>query len=478
MERLNSDSSSSEDEEKELAELGQMEMVRSDSSVELSWRASEPTEEDAEFLAAEKEASRQAAQDRHRAARSTAAEMVPESERSAPNVLGEVADTRAQLDIMRAALAGHVETTAQSATALRTENHKLRTELAEASAVREEVTELRAANAALQNAQADADAAYAALAERNSELMEANAKLTSQTAHMWKEREFISPRDRELTFDVTCRLIDQMRGELAAKDRQNQELTAQIDKLTAELEAAKASLPPPPALATAAASTGDPVVKPPVAVHGSADLRDEVMAVAEQLIQRSQSMSQPGLEASPRYSSDGRSTSREATVDASGSQVFEALSRTFGSYSEPRKHASLRHGKGGLRVSLDSVDGTFGSQVSEALSRSFASYVEPSGSGSVTASMASPRTRTELAHAVMAERDATSRVRAEEAAVQQRDAETRWSKQRAAQEAAERKETEEKAQARKAKRKEIEKQRTDEEHLRIQEEMAAKGRSY
>ncbi len=481
MDRLNSDSSSSSNEEQELAELGQMETFQSASSVEVTWRTSEPAGEDAEFLAAEKEAARQATQDLQHAARPAAAGLQPESERSVPDVLGQVADTRVQLDMMRAALAGHVESTAGSQNALRAENDTLRTELAEASAARDEVAELRAANAALQKAHADADAACAALADSNSELVEANAKLKAETAHMWREREFISPRDRELTFDVTCRLMDQMRNDLAAKDQQNQNLTAQIDELTTELEAAKSALRAQKAPAPASVAQGQdasiPVVKSTVAVHGSADLRDEVMAVAEQLIQRSQSLSQQGSvsEPSPRHGNDGRSTSLESTGDAPSSQVFEALSRTFGSYSEPRKEASPRHNKDSLRAPLASVSGALGSQVSEALSRSFASYVDPSGSGSVTTSMVSPRTRTELAHAVMAERDTTSRVRTEEEVARQRDAEARWSTQRAAQEAAERKETEEKAQARQAKRKEIEKQRTEQERVRIQEEMAAKG---
>ena len=431
-----------------------METVRSAASVEVSWRTSEPANEDAEFLAAEKEAARQAA----------LVLSVPDlrawgvqPDRSVPDVIGQVSGTRADLEQLRSALAGHVEATAGSERTLRTENNALRAELAEFSAVRQEAADLRAANAALQMAKADADAANAALAESNAELMETNAKLTAEAAQVWQEREFISPRDRALTFDTTCRLMDQMRSALAAKDRQNEALTAQIDELTAELEAARAALsPPPPPPPEQTPSTGENMAagtatgKQNVAVRGSVDLRDEVMAVAERLIQRSQSMSQqPDADASPRQASERRSGPLRSTGDHFGSHVLEALGKSFTSNSE--RSASPLHG-----------------------SRSFGSYSEPPGSVSLTTSMVSPRTRTELAHAVMAERDATSRCRAEEEAAQRRDAEARWSEQRAAQEAAERKETEEKAKARQAKRREIERQRIEQERLRIEEEMAEK----
>lgn len=431
-----------------------METVRSAASVEVSWRAPEPEDEDAEFLAAEKEAAR------HTPLVLSAPDLRAwggQPDRVVPDVIGQVSGTRADLEQLRSALAGHVEATAGSERTLRAENNALRTELAEFSAVRQEATDLRAANVALQMAKADADAANAALAERNAELMETNANLTAEATQVWKEREFISPRDRALTFDTTCRLMDQMRAALAAKDRQNEALTAQIDELTAELEAARAAatVPPPPpppertpstSQNTMAAGAGTGEQK--LAVRGSVDLRDEVMAVAERLIQRSQSMSQqPDSGTSPRQASEKRSGAFRSTGDAPGStQVLEALG-SFASHSE--RSASPRHG-----------------------SRTFGSHSEPPGSVSLTTSMVSPRTRTELAHTVMAERYATSRRRAEEEAAQRRDVEARWSEQRAAQEAAERKETEEKAQSRQAKRREIEKQRIEQERLRIEEEMA------
>ena len=430
-----------------------METVRSAASVEVSWRAPEPEDEDAEFLAAEKEAAR------HTPLVLSAPDLRAwggQPDRVVPDVIGQVSGTRADLEQLRSALAGHVEATAGSERTLRAENDALRTELAEFSTVRQEATDLRAANVALQMAKADADAANAALAERNAELMETNANITAEATQVWKEREFISPRDRALTFDTTCRLMDQMRAALAAKDRQNEALTAQIDELTAELEAVRAAAtvppsPPPPERTSstsqntmaAGAATGEQEL----AVRGTVDLRDEVMAVAERLIQRSQSMQQPDSGAPPRQASEKRSRAFRSTGGAPGStQVLEALG-SFASHSE--RSASPRHG-----------------------SRTFGSHPEPPGSVSLTTSMVSPRTRTELAHTVMAERYATSRRRAEEEAAQRRDGEARWSEQRAAQKAAERKETEEKAQSRQAKRREIEKQRIEQERLRIEEEMA------
>ena len=153
-ERPNSDSSSSEEEDPELAALGQMEMVRSAAAVEVSWKGS-GHDEDAEFLAAEKEAERQAAQDQQRDAQPSAPELQPEADRSSPDVIAQVdpvaatlTDTRVHLEQMRAALTGHVASVSESELNTRAENDALRTELAELSAVREEATKLRAANVA------------------------------------------------------------------------------------------------------------------------------------------------------------------------------------------------------------------------------------------------------------------------------------------------------------------------------------------
>ena len=472
-ERPNSDSSSSEEEDPELAALGQMEMVRSAAAVEVSWKGG-GHDEDAEFLAAEKEAERQAAQDQQRDAQPSAPALQPAADRSAPDVVAQVdpvaatlAGTRIHLEQMRAALAGHVASVSESELNTRAENDALRTELAELSAVREEATELRAANVALQKAKADADAANVALTETNSELMESNAKLAAEQAQVWKEREFISPRDRELTFDATCRLMDKMRVDMAAKERQNKDLAAQVAELTAQLDAARVQ-PSTKQTATARASTtrnttgeSDSAGEHKVAVHGSADLRDEVMAVAERLVQRSQSMSQQ------EANSEALPVGGAPILNCS--EVPEAF---LDSHSRTRPEAAPRHGAGSFSTSLASRTGAFSSEVTEALGRSFSSYSEPLGSAHLTTSMVSPRTRTELAHAVMAEREATSRRLAAEEAAQRRDTEERWSTQRAVQEAAERKESEEKAQARKAKRREIEKQRTEQERLRIEEQIA------
>jgi hypothetical protein len=311
----------------------------------------------------------QAERDRARLAQAVEPEpeLEPEPEPqsgASPDVLGQLSHARAEIEQMRTAM-DELGAVSISEAELRTENGTLRAELAAAQArlggsilsstaqkmvseldgrasaaeaalatARDEAAELRAANEALEKAMADAaatnaelTAARTALEKTNVELTLANGKLTKSNEELgevnaklaadsglhsgvgrpeWLERDFASPRDRDLTFDVTCKLMDEMRVELATHTQKHEVLESRIAELTADLDAAKAAAA---AAAAAAGPTYAPQAGSPssqagspssrgsspgkLVVQGTADLRDEVMAVAERLVQRSQVRNTP-----------------------------------------------------------------------------------------------------------------------------------------------------------------------------------------
>ena len=306
------------------------------------------------------------------------------------------------------------------------------------AALRTEAAELRAANVAFQRTKSEEQAANSVLVESNSALIEsvsklegANRQLRQQVASKedverklteveaaleernstafkphagvgrpeWVEREYLSEADEQLTFDITCKVLDDMRTEVVGSRAVQGELEQQVAELTAEMDALKmkvsaaekiadynaqgAELGLPPvsaAMNVSAAATAAPAAQR--SIQGTVDLRDEVMAVAEQLLERSQSMafSSEVARSPPRRSYSGED---QPSVSGSLSEITAAL-------------------EAGERASV-----------------------------SVTTSRVSPRTRTELMHSAMAQREVLDgKRRAAEADQKRREDERRGDEQR------------------------------------------------
>jgi hypothetical protein len=304
------------------------------------------------------------------------------------------------------------------------EEHAANDALAKSSSALEEcVSELEAANHRLKHQLAAKEGverkqweAEVALEERKSAGNNPHADVGRPE---WLEREYLSDADRDLTFDVTCKVLDDMRTELVGSRAVQAELEVQVTELMAELDVLKAKalaadkiseynaqgaelgLPPVSAAMNLSSAAQRAPQRTVVAVQGTMDLRDEVMAVAEQLLERSQSMCGAELTPSPAC----RSSSEESEASVSG--ALQGLRAAL----ETGEHASAR----------------------------------------VSTSRVSPRTRTELMHSVMAQRELLDAKRRAAEADQRRQEDGRRSHEQIEQGEAERRKREEEARLRREK---------------------------